>query len=430
MTGKREARLLGPWMTLALVISGVVGSGIFYLPIALAPLGGSVPIGWLISGVGMMALAYCASRIVSPDGGGLQAYVENELGSAAGFIVTWMTWCSSWVGVPAVALASAGLAQAIPGAGNHLIALSLAIIAILALVNLFGVRATGDFAIITVLIKVVPIIAVVAIAATLGAGGGPFQAIDAPPPSLGNIATASALCLFALTGFEFAMSPVGKIRNPERYLVRALIAGLAGIAITYLLTTISLSLIFPNARIAKSITPFPDAIGHYWGGRAATLAMLAITVSALGGLNAALLGAGEMLFSMSLRGNVPRFLKRTNRFNAPYAAQLSSIALSCGLLALNSAKETAQLFGFITILASDAVLYLYAAAAIAAALKDKKPLTFAAMTIGLAFVLFAFYGSGLESFLLSLGLMVIGAVIFVFRKQWTGPTAQVAMAED
>jgi len=119
---------------------------------------------------------------------------------------------------------------------------------------------------------------------------------------------------------------------------------------------------------------------------------------------------------MSLRGNMPRFLSRTNRFNAPYAAQLGSIALSCILLALNSAKETTQLFGFITILASDAVLYLYATAAIAAAIKDKKPLTFAAMTIGLAFVLFAFYGSGLESFLLSLGLLLVGAVMFLIRK--------------
>jgi APA family basic amino acid/polyamine antiporter len=69
----RQAKLLGPWLTLALVIGGVVGSGIFYLPVALAPLGASVPIGWLISGIGVMAMAYCASRIVSPDGGGLQA---------------------------------------------------------------------------------------------------------------------------------------------------------------------------------------------------------------------------------------------------------------------------------------------------------------------------------------------------------------------
>jgi APA family basic amino acid/polyamine antiporter len=429
MSDTREARLLGPWMTLALVIGGVVGSGIFFLPIALAPLGGSVPFGWLISGIGVMALAYCASRIVSPDGGGLQAYVENELGPLPGFVVTWMTWCSTWVGVPAVALASAGLARMVPGLADHLIAFSFVIIAVLALVNLLGVRATGDFAIVTVLIKIVPMISVVAIAVLLGASGGPVQPIDVPPPSLGNIATASALCLFAVTGFEFAMSPVGKIRNPERNLARALVMGLAGIVVAYLLVTLSLSLIFPNAQIARSITPFPDAIGRYWGSGAATVATLAITVSALGGLNAAMLGGGEMLFSMSLRGNMPRFFSRTNRFNAPYAAQLGSIALSFILLALNSSKETTQLFGFITILASDAVLYLYAAAAVAAAMKDRRPLTIAAMTIGLAFVLFAFYGSGVKSFLLSLGLLVAGGLIFVARKRWISPPAELAASE-
>lgn len=428
MTKDREARLLGPWMTLALVIGGVVGSGIFYLPIALAPLGGSVPFGWLISGIGVMALAYCSSRIVSPDGGGLQTYVENELGPAAGFIVTWMTWCATWVGIPAVALTSAGLTQLMPGLAGHVIALSFLIIAILALVNLRGVRATGDFAVVTVLIKILPMMAVIAIAAFLGASGGPLQPIDVPAPSLGNVATASALCLFAVTGFEFAMSPVGKIRDPQRNLVRALIIGLAGIALAYLLTTLSLSLIMPNAQIAKSLTPFPDAIGRHWGPGAATLAALAIGVSAIGGLNVAMLGCGEMLFSMSLRGDVPRFFSRTNRFNAPDAAQLGSLALSCALLALNAAKETAQLFKFFTVLASDAVLYLYAAAAIAAAIKDKNAITTIAAAVGLAFVLFAFYGSGLESFLLSFGLMVLGAAIFLFRKPSSPP--QIAAAED
>src|SRR3954452_9112850 len=112
-------------MTFALVIGGVVGSGIFYLPVALAPLGASVPLGWLISGVGVMAMAYCASRIVSPDGGGLQAYVENELGTGAGFIVTWMTWCSTCVGNPAVALATAAaLASIVPSLSGHLVILA------------------------------------------------------------------------------------------------------------------------------------------------------------------------------------------------------------------------------------------------------------------------------------------------------------------
>ncbi|MGE5564366.1 MAG: APC family permease [Bacillota bacterium] len=429
MATQKEAQMLGPWMTLALVISGVVGVGIFFLPIALAPLGGSVPVGWLISGAGIMAMAYCASRIISPDGGGIQAYVENELGPGAGFMVTWMTWCSSCVGNPAVALAAAaGLASIVPGLGGHLVLVASAFFIVLTVVNLRGIKAVGELAIVTVLIKVLPLIAVVAIAAILGARGAPLHPIDVPPASFGNIATASAICLFALTGFEFSLSPVGKIRDPERNLARALVFGLAGIAIAYLLVTLSLSLIMPNAAIAKSIAPFPQAIGIYWGTTAATLAAAAMVVSAFGTLNASILACGEMLYSMSLRNDMPRLFSRTNRFNAPYVALLASVFLGFVLLGLNQAKGTTQLFTFITLLAADSVLYLYSAAAIAAAIKDRKPATTIAALIGLAFVLFAFYGSGLEAFLLSLGLLATGAVIFLVRRRRTTPPLEDAEA--
>jgi len=429
MSKDREAKLLGPWMTLALVIGGVVGVGIFYLPIALAPLGGSVPIGWLISAIGVMAMAYCASRIISPDGGGLQAYVENELGPGAGFIVTWMTWCSTCVGNPAVALATAAaLGSIVPSLSTHLVILASIFFLILTLVNLRGIKAAGEVAIVTVVVKILPLVAVVVIAAILGSTGGPLQPINAPPPSFGNIATASALCLFALTGFEFSLSPVGKIRDPQRNLARALVFGLAGIAVAYLLVTLSLSLIIPNSAIAKSIAPFPQAIGLYWGSTAAILAAAAMVVSAFGTLNASILACGEMLYSMSLRNDMPRYFSRTNRFNAPYAAQLASVTIGFILLGLNESKGTTQLFTFITLLAADAVLYLYSAAAIAAAIKDRRASTTIAAAIGLAFVLFAFYGSGLETFLLSLGLLVAGGIVFWIRKPSTIRAPEIAPA--
>ena len=422
MTDKRADRLLGPWLTLGLVVGGVIGSGVFLLPTSLAPLGASVPIGWLISGIGIMAMAYCASRIVSPDGGGLQTYVENELGPVAGFLVTWMVWNSSWIGVPAMALASAAtLARIFPGLESYIIHLSLLFMVAVTVVNLRGIKAAGELNFVTVLIKVLPLVAVVVIAAMLGASGAPLQRIDVPAPTLSNIATASALCLFALTGFEFAVSPVGKIRDPERNLPRALVIGLATIAIAYLVATLSLSLIIPNSTIAKAIAPFPDAIGSYWGEGAAKMAALAIAISAFGTLNVALLGCGEMFYSMGLRGDVPRLFAATNRYNAPYSAQLVNAALGCILLLLNAQKGTSQLFAFISVFAADAVLYLYSAAAIAAAIKDRKPLTTVACVIGLIFVVFAFYGSGLESFLLSVLLLVIGGVVFLIRKPWTSP---------
>jgi APA family basic amino acid/polyamine antiporter len=319
----------------------------------------------------------------------------------------------------------------VPGLSGHLVLVASAFFIVLTIVNLRGIKAVGELAIVTVLIKVLPLIAVVVIAAILGGGGAPLQPFDVPPPSFGNIATASALCLFALTGFEFSLSPVGKIRNPERNLARALVIGLAGIAIGYLLVTLSLSLIMPNSEIAKSIAPFPQAIGTYWGGLAGVLAAAAMVVSAFGTLNASILACGEMLYSMALRNDMPRYFSRTNRFNAPYAAQIASVALGFILLGLNEAKGTTQLFTFITLLAADAVLYLYSAAAIAAAIKDKRPSTTIACVIGLAFVLFAFYGSGLEAFLLSLALLAAGGIVFFFRKPRTiPPPAETAAAPE
>ena len=107
---------------------------------------------------------------------------------------------------------------------------------------------------------------------------------------------------------------------------------------------------------------------------------------------------------------------------------MTSAAIGFVLLGLNESKGTTQLFTFITLLAADAVLYLYSAAAIAAAIKDRKASTTIACAIGLVFVLYAFYGSGLEAFLLSLALLASGIVIFLLRKRGTSRAPELAPA--
>ena len=417
MTEVTNQRMLGPWMTLSLVIGSIIGTGIFLLPVALAPLGASVPIGWLVSGIGVMAIAYCASRIVSPEGGGLQSYIEEELGLTVGFLVTWMTWCATWIGTPAVGLAVAtSFARIFPALGGHDLLIAFSSMLVILALNLRGVRVVGEFTLVTVLIRMFPLLAVIIIAVLLVAQGQPVQAIDQPPATLGNVATAAALCLFALTGFEFALSPVGKIRDPKRNLVRGLLIGVALVAVIYLATTVSLSLIVPNSEIAKSSAPFANAIAAHWGEGAALAAAGAIAISAIGALIPATLAVGETLYSMALRGDVPRAFTHTNRYNAPYLALITGVGLSSSLLLLNASKGTAGLFTFITLLASDAVLYLYAAATIAAAIKDRRATTTIAALIGIAFVLFAFYGSGRTSFLLSFALVGTGVLVHLLKR--------------
>src|SRR3954470_25069085 len=71
---------IGIVMTTAIVIGTVIGSGIFLLPAALAPLGANATIAWVVSGFGAMCVAFALSQIIRPEGAGLQSYVEAALG--------------------------------------------------------------------------------------------------------------------------------------------------------------------------------------------------------------------------------------------------------------------------------------------------------------------------------------------------------------
>ena len=63
MPDRGAPQLLGPWMTMALVVGGIIGSGIFLLPVALAPLGPNAIIGWLVSGIGALCIAFALARL-------------------------------------------------------------------------------------------------------------------------------------------------------------------------------------------------------------------------------------------------------------------------------------------------------------------------------------------------------------------------------
>jgi basic amino acid/polyamine antiporter, APA family len=59
----RSGGEMGIWMTSALVVGTIIGSGIFMLPVSLAPLGRSALIGWVISGVGVLCIAYALAQL-------------------------------------------------------------------------------------------------------------------------------------------------------------------------------------------------------------------------------------------------------------------------------------------------------------------------------------------------------------------------------
>lgn len=412
MTMGHEGRQLGIWMTSALVVGSMIGSGIFLLPVSLAPLGINAVAGWVISGAGALAIAFSLARLTG-QGAGIQAYIEEAFGPTVGYLVTFSFWCSNWAANAALAIATASAIAWLDPRLNttpFIVTVATASVLILSLVNSRGARTAGGLSVVTVLIKILPLLAVIVAAAMRGAAGENPGGLSSMPLDLAGLGTAVALTLFAMTGFENATAPVDKVRDPARTLPVALLGGTLFVVLLYLLSSSSVLLLLREGDITASASPFADAIAHQWGNGAALLAIAAIAVSAFGGLNGMILCTGELGYSMALRGDLPKIFARTRGAKTPVAAQWLGSGLAILLILANASRATANLFTFVILLSTASVLVLYFVGSLAAWTKARLQERLI-IIVALAFSLFALWGAGAEADGWGLVLLAIGLVL-------------------
>jgi basic amino acid/polyamine antiporter, APA family len=264
---------------------------------------------------------------------------------------------------------------------------------------------------VTVAIKVLPLLAVIWLFLEHGATGTAYEPFAPVQINFANVATATALTFFALTGFEAATAPVCKIRNASRTIPRALLGGTAFVTLLYLAAGTGIQMLLPASVVAASPAPFADALVSHWGHGVASFAALAIAISAFGCLNCLTLGTGELGYSMALRGDLPSAMARTRGANTPVVAQMVGSALALLLILANSSRATANLYTFIILLSTAAVIVVYLAGVLAA-WKANRPLSARSIfVVAILFIAFAIYGTGLEADLWCLVLLVAGLLI-------------------
>lgn len=408
MTDPNDGKM-GFWMASALVVGTIIGGAIFMLPVTLAPLGANAPISWVISAVGAMCIVFGLAQISRFGGEGIQANIEREFGATSGFLATWSFWVSNWVAQASVAIATASALSFIgPQFGGSVVPIAIGCVVVVTLVNAIGVRAAGGLSIITVAIKILPLLAVVWLFAERGASGGAYEPFAPAPINVSNLATATALTFFALTGFEAATAPVCKIRDPSRTIPRALLLGTGFVALIYLLAGTGIQMLLPADVVAASPAPFADALVSSWGRGVASFAALAIAISAFGCLNGLTLGTGELGYSMALRGDLPSAMARTRGANTPVAAQVVGSVLAVILILANSSRATANLYTFIILLSTAAVIVVYLAGVLAAWKANSTIRARSICAVALLFIAFAIYGTGMEADLWCLVLLATG----------------------
>lgn len=405
---------LGLWMTLALVIGTMIGSGIFLLPQSLVPLGINGLVGWVVSGIGAMAIAGSLALITRRGDGGIQAYIERSFGPTVAFLVTWSLWVSNWAAAAALGIATAkALAWLFPvvGGGAPFIAVALGAVALVTVINALGATTSGEAQIVTTIIKIVPLVAVVVLFAS-PVTGYVAQPLAPVPLSLAGIGTAVALTLYALTGFENATAPVDKIRNPRRTIPLAMVAGTALVALLYIAASYAILRLLPGSTIIASNAPFAEVMNLRLGKGFAIVTALAIAIAAFGALNGIILATGELAFSMALRGDFPALFSRTRgEQRTPVNAQLLGSLVAALLILANASKSTIGLFEFALLLSTAAVLILYVAGAIAAWRENPRIGPRSMVILALGFIAFAFWGAGLEANLWGLVLLALGFAV-------------------
>lgn len=422
------SRMLGKWMSAAMVVGTMVGSGIYLLPTTLAPFGLNMVLAFLVTGFGTMCLAYALARLAATIPGGPFAYVDRAFGETAAFVTLWSYVISQITGVAGVSVAVAGaLGHVFPqvAAGPGLTAVALGTIAILTVVNLGGARSAGFLQVVATLIKIVPLVAVLLLVA-LRLGTGPALEPLAPTPiGLTAIATAGALMLFSLTGFEAAVVTANVTRDSTTTVPRATIFGTGFTAIIYLLSTVAVLLLLPSVVAAKSGAPFADAIAPALGSGAGAIVALIAAVSAFGAANALVLFSAEVLRTIAGARDLPQFFKKTNGVGAPVGALVFSAIVSALLVLASSSKDFVGVYVFITLVSTVAALVLYAVCA-AAALKLGVFGNLAIVgVIGVIYSIAMFIGAGWEATLWGFGLALAGLPVRAISR-WLNGTSRPA----
>ena len=426
-------RQLGLVACVALVVGNMIGSGIFLLPSSLAPYGKLALLAWVLTSLGAIAIALVFARLARmlPKAGGHYAYSRAAYGDFAGFWIAWGYWISLWTGVAAVAVAFGSyLKVLIPSLEGNTLGCGLASIAgvwVVTLVNAGGVRGASRLQIITVLIKLLPLIAI----ATVGLWWMHPENIDsartAETHGFGAVSSAAALVLWALLGIESATIPADSVRDPERTIPRATVIGAVLSASVYIASTLAVMGAVPGDVLASSQAPFADAARRMWGDWAYYAVGVGALVSCFGALNGWVFISAEFPRAAARDGLFPARFGDTNGRGVPIFGLAVAVILVTLLLALNysGTRSLVSIFNFAILLSTLSTLVPYVFCSLAPVLVRRKlgiterPSRKAGIISAIAFIYscWAIYGAGAQIALLGLLLMMAGIPVYVWLRK-------------
>ncbi|HZJ33017.1 MAG TPA: amino acid permease [Vicinamibacterales bacterium] len=353
-------RRLTTWAATAMIVTQVIGVGIFLTPASMMrSVGGLAPalLVWLIVGLLSVAGALCYAELTTrfPQAGGGYVFLREAFGSRAAFVFGWISLLVTDPGITA-ALAI-GFAQyflaAIDAPSSFLTATAIATVCVFGVVTLAGRSVSSVILRWTAAAKlaIVGLLVVLGVLRAGSAAGSIAAAPDAVPMSMGALAGAVIAAFFAFGGWWELGRMSEEVEAPRRTMPRALIGGVAIVTGVYALITIAYTLGTSGRMAGDSDVAFVADVGRALFGPTAGRTLAAVVVVAVSGsLAATLLASPRMYLAMSrdklFPGGWLRFDLR--RGTAPGATLIQG-GLACVLIALGTFEQILGYFIPITI---------------------------------------------------------------------------------
>lgn len=427
---------IGLFSLTALVLSSMIGSGIFSLPQNMAEVAGgeALIIGWLITGIGIIFLGlsfFFISRLRPDLDGGIYTYAREGFGELAGFLSAWGYWLCATVGIVGyLVVAFEGLGSftdsenfVLFGQGNtiaSIIGASIIVWLVHALVA-SGVKEAAFVNLIATFVKVFPLVLFIGLAIWYFKADTFSQ--DMQGATLNNSVTEQVkntmlITLWVFTGVEGASVLSAHAKKKSDVGLATVFGILIALALYVLITVLSLG-ILPRETIAAMSNPsMAGLLEVMMGSSGKILITFCLIVSVLASYVSWTMYSAEVPYRGSQNGAFPKILNKLNENDVPINSLwfTGAVVQFCLFLVLLTGKS----YNALLLISTSMILvpyFLIGAYLFKLAIQQKsawyiKLTGFIASLYGLWII----YAAGLDYLLLSVLLYVPGIGLFLYSR--------------
>ncbi|MDA7025215.1 arginine-ornithine antiporter [Bacillus sp. CLL-7-23] len=435
-----EENKLGLFALIALVIGSMIGGGAFNLASDMASQAGAgaILIGWIITGIGMVALALSFQNLTTKRAdldGGIFTYAREGFGRYMGFNSAWGYWFSALLGNVAygtLLFSSIGYFFPTFGDGQNLASIIGASIILWGVhfLILRGVQSAAMINLITTISKLVPIFAfIIAIifVFNLDLFTQDFWGKGLNLGSIGSqVKSTMLVTVWVFIGIEGAVLFSSRAKKSSDVGKATVIGLISVLAVYIMITMLSLGVMNQQDLSGLSNPSMAGIMEHIVGKWGAAFINIGLIISVLGAWLAWTLFAGELPLIAAREGDFPKWFGKVNKNGAPSNALTLTNGIIQLFLLTFLISDAAYQFAFS--LATSAILIPYLFSGLYQ-LKyswiNKEPDRVKNTVVGViasVYGVWLIYAAGLEFLLLTMILYAPGILVFrAVRKDKEGP---------